>query len=348
MKTLAVKVPGSLLLTRELAKSAKLLWMILQFHAVSGTTPVSQRRLAARYHLARNTIASALNRLRQAGWLARQEPAGWVPLVSGEATRSYPTVTIPVELLRDGRVGMQAKVLYGSLQLTPGYGNSTGRCSYRELSRLTGVSLPTVRRAVRELVATGWLEVRQKNQLSPLHFTLANPEGQRWEREINAVKRRLDRAPYRGETVMREYLSLLVDSQEYDDNASPGFLVNPFTGEEMYYDRYYHYPQQVAFEFNGPQHYGPTAKYPDEESARKQQARDYLKRGISESRGIKLVVLHPEDLTLANIRRKIAGLLPLRHLEGYEPLITFLESASRDYRRKAAHWPRSRDRGRSA
>lgn len=339
MKPTMVRVPGSLLLNRDVPESAKVLWMILRLHEVTGSAPISQRRLAVRYHLARNTILSGLTRLGSAGWLVQREPGGWVarmpPGVEGDLTAS-----MPEQLLWDVQVATRAKVVYGSLQLTPGFENSSGRFTYAELAQLTGVSMAVVRHGIRGLVETGWLKMRQKNKISPIHFTLVNPESQRWEGEVGAAERRLTRAPFVGEALMREYLSLLIDSEEYDDDASPGFLVNPFTGEEMEFDRYY--PPKAAFEFNGPQHYGPTAKYEDEESVRKQQARDYMKRGICESRGITLVIIHPEDLTLKNMGRKVGDLLPRRNLDGHARLAAFLESVSGAYRRKAGHWSRRR------
>lgn len=47
------------------------------------------------------------------------------------------------------------------------------------------------------------------------------------------------------------------------------------------------------------------------------------------------MVLHPWDLTLAGLRQKVDGLLPFRDLDGHEPLVAFLEAASRGYRRNA-------------
>lgn len=41
-------------------------------------------------------------------------------------------------------------------------------------------------------------------------------------------------------------------------NASPGYLINPYTGERMQFDRYY--PPGVAIEFQGAQHDGPTKR----------------------------------------------------------------------------------------
>lgn len=48
-----------------------------------------------------------------------------------------------------------------------------------------------------------------------------------------------DRRGYRGQALMREFLSDLVASTDFLDDARPGFLINPFTGERMEYDRYY-------------------------------------------------------------------------------------------------------------
>lgn len=78
-----------------------------------------------------------------------------------------------------------------------------------------------------------------------------------------------------------------------------------------------------------------TARYANEAESWKQQGRDFIKMGICAARSISLLVLHPEDLTLALIRQKVAGLLPLRNLDGHEPLIAYLEAVSRAYRRKA-------------
>lgn len=101
----------------------------------------------------------------------------------------------------------------------------------------------------------------------------------------------------------------------------------------MQFDRYD--PPSVAFEFNGPQHYSPTARYPNPADSEKQRGRDYIRVGICATRGIHLLIVHPEDLTLAAMRQKAGGLLPLRPLAGHEPLMAYLEKVGRSYRRRA-------------
>jgi len=210
---------------------------------------------------------------------------------------------------------------------TTGFRSPTGQFTYAALSSLTGVSPNTVKEALRALQDHRWLQISQSHKHSPIHFALRNPAAQQREGEVALVGRRLEEASFMGEALMREYLSLIVESDEYGDNAAPGFLVNPLTGEKLQYDRYY--PPRVAFEFNGPQHYGPTAQYSQEADVSRQQGRDYIKMGISVTRGIRLVVVHPADQSVKAMRRKVDGVLPLADLDGHEPLIAYLEAARR-------------------
>jgi hypothetical protein len=127
---------------------------------------------------------------------------------------------------------------------------------------------------------------------------------------------------------MKELLSLLVDSNEFEDNARPGFLINPKTGERLELDRYY--TNVAAFEYNGASHFGTT------EQATDQQTRDLVKVGICALRQIPVVIIHSEDLSVAGMRAKVGRLLPPRDLAGHEPLVEFLEQKARRYRESGA------------
>jgi len=93
-------------------------------------------------------------------------------------------------------------------------------------------------------------------------------------------------------------------------------------------DRFYE--PLLAFEFNGAQHYRTTGRYTQAE-ADAQHFRDLIKAGICLYRGIHLVVIHPEDLSLQGLIKKIGGSAPLRSLDGQEPIIDLLETASLCY-----------------
>ena len=178
--------------------------------------------------------------------------------------------------------------------------------TYTQLAQVTGLDRRTVTKAIRCLSAAGWLTVTRGSHRRPVRCQLKDPRLAGSETELQKAKRRLQKATFAGEAIMREFLTLLVDSEEYEDDAAPGFLVNPLTGERLQLDRYY--PPSVAFEFNGPQHYGPTELYSAEE-AEKQRARDLIKMGLCAQRGIHLVIVHTEDLSLSGMKQKIGNLL---------------------------------------
>ncbi|HLN62544.1 MAG TPA: hypothetical protein VK464_13445, partial [Symbiobacteriaceae bacterium] len=278
-----VRVPAALLFDRELTSSAKLVWMLCQMHA--GASPPLASNLAAQSGLTTATVRAAL---AQVGTI--QVPAG-------------PSASLPGPLVTDPKVPPVAKVLYGILQ------SQNGEFTYPALSRLTGTGPNTLKRAVAALVQAEWLETEQRNRLASVSFTLRNPILARQQLEVELARRRLQRAPHKGEALMKEYLSLLVDSNEFEDNARPGFLINPKSRERLELDRFY--TNTAAFEYNGASHFGTT------EEAIDQQTRDMVKVGICALRQIPVVVIQSGDLSLAGMRAKIGRLLPLRDLAGH-------------------------------
>lgn len=336
MKANLVRVPVSILLDYELTASAKLVWLVLQLDAdMNASSLLSPTRLASRTGLSRPTVRRALTQLTALGWYTPPSP-------HHKATVRQPSgvqVVIPGELLANGSLHAQTRILYGVLQATPDYRNYRGQFRYSSLSAQTHQSPNTMRRCIRELAATDWLTIDQTNRTAPIVFSICNPVATKHEAMVNAARVRLHKAQYRGEALMREYLSLIVDSEQFQDNASPGFLVNPLTKELLQLDRFY--PDKIAFEFNGPQHYGPTERYSAEDVA-KQQVRDYIKIGICVTKRIPLVIIHAEDLNLQTMQQKIGHLLPLRDLGDQAPLINYLERKSMQYCKAAKRGWQSR------
>ena len=126
----------------------------------------------------------------------------------------------------------------------------------------------------------------------------------------------------------------MVALDQYEENASPDLLLNPYTAELMELDRYYP-SAAVAFEWGGDQHYEGTDLATFEETV-KQVGRDAMKAFICKARGIGLAIIHPEDLSLKAIEPKIPGRLPRRDLEGLEPLLAALEGLASEYRERTA------------
>ncbi|HHV54883.1 MAG TPA: hypothetical protein GXX55_05475 [Firmicutes bacterium] len=262
-------------------------------------------------------------------------------------------IPTPVDLVSSGITPI-AKVIYLALLsrcheraqvVTPGQGRTrtpaqvpaqvkTITVSQRKLARELGIERHTLCKHVRELVGQGWLSVEPAGAHST-RFTLCYPAlAERW-RELEQVQKRLDRAPHVGEALMKEWLTLLVDLSEYDDNARPGFLCNPTTGENLEYDRWYAACEggSVAFEFNGPQHYRVTGHFPDSEQVAQTRARDYIKKAISQDHGVTLITIHPEDLTFTGMLAKIeeAPQLPLRTVYLDDPVLNYIVDVSERY-----------------
>lgn len=223
-----VRVPISVLLDAELTASEKVVWMVLRLHPAAGPALAE-----AGSGLTRGTVLQGI--ARAAAY--RLTPGG-------------PQVGVPGALLAERAVGAQAKVLYGLLQVTPNFRGQTGQFTYPALCALTHLGPNTLKRAVADLVSGRWIRITQASRRRPIEFTLGSPELVRSRAEASGAEKRLNRARFGGEAIMQEYLSLLIDSDQFTDNARPGFLVSPLTGERLELDRFY--PQaKVAFEFHG-------------------------------------------------------------------------------------------------
>lgn len=311
MQSREIPVPVALLLEPSQTASAKVLSIAYLLDPIA-----DEAKLTVQTGLPRQTLQRVMGQVNR----EMHFPQG-------------PQVVLPRTLLSDPDVGAQAKVLYGLLQTVPQFAGGEGEFTYPALSTLTRFGPNTLKRALKELEASGWVVVTQRSRLSPIQFRLVNP----WPaiEEITAVQRRLRQRDNRGERIMKEYLSLLIDSNQFTDNARPGFLANPITHGLLEFDRYY--MPNWAFEFHGEQHDGPTESY-SQEVVDGQQLRDVIKAGICFYRGIQLVVIRAADLTLAKMSERIPAGLPRRSLKGQEDLIELVEEASFEYRAAGAGW----------
>jgi hypothetical protein len=241
------------------------------------------------------------------------------------------SVKIYTDLLFDKSLSVRARLFQGLLQLTPDFKEDDRQCSYLSLSKELNMGLKSVRNAVEKLVESGWLAIKQKNRLAPLFLTMRHPIREASEKLATRIQKNLNYAMHKGEGLMKAILTLTVASDKYTDNGKLGILINDETDSPMEFDRYY--PDfAIAFEFNGTQHYRPTDLY-NEETVRKQQARDRLKEMLSAKNGIKLITIQPQDLTVNSILQKIGDSLPLQDLRYSKETIKYLERLCAGYRK---------------
>ena len=202
--------------------------------------------------------------------------------------------------------------------------------SVSELARLAGVERNAASAACGELVRAGWMRL-VKSGKTVMPIAVVPPALQ--TEQIANLRKALAMAQHKGEFLMKRWLDLTIDSDDYVDNARPDFLSNPASGEALEFDRYY--MEGVAFEFNGPQHYGPTTAYPDERVFKETRMRDLLKAGLSHEQGVVLVTMTAQDLSLEGVLKKVPGRLRRAYVDRESPYVKALERVSADYRRKA-------------
>lgn len=338
-----VPVPARIVGDRSLPPVARYLYMVLLSQCTPG---VWQCRLSLPELLTQcgfgstNTLRGHLARLARAGWLSVEKAGGRRPARYHVRTprgrlSAEITVPVPASLIRLPSLSPAAKCLYAALlaHREPG----SRRCTARQPEVLGWAGLGsdhTVRDQAGQLRQAGWLRVHRSPGGTGTTYELLDPHRAAREHALERVRLRLAREAHKGEAVMKELLNVQVADDRFQDNARPGFLVNPLTGERLEFDRYY--LAGVAVEFNGRQHYGPTAAFPDPEEARLQRLRDLVKYALAAQQGIRVVVVHPEDLSFERLAAKLKGLLPLRELRKEDPVVRHLDRFSNAYARKAA------------
>ena len=343
----AVKVPCALLRTKKLTKSDKSLWIRLrvdEFHPRRRSQ--ASRKLAKRTRLARATVISGLRRATSAGWLvaAPDRIRGRKRWKTACPERPGGFVRIPVDLVRDvERVRPREILFYGYLQMLPSFNGLAGEFTWAELCKFTGLDMRTVKRSVRTLAETSWIDITQKDRFAPIRYRLQHADESRMAETARRIEKRLDRSQSVGEAIMHEALSLIVATDKCQEGARPDFLVNPATGEKLELDRYYP-NHNVAFEFNGRQHYSPTQRF-SRKDVLAQRKRDGLKRHICRRNAIEVIVVQAQDLTITKLLKKVGDLLPRRSLRIFKRTIRHLNQRAKGYQKAAWDAERAREIG---
>jgi len=203
--------------------------------------------------------------------------------------------------------------------------------SIAHLARLAKMSRTQAARVCNNLVALGWMVLKgSARRLRPVPLI---PHA--CQKEMASIlQEEYEMAPNRGEFLMKRHLDLLIHSDDYVDNARPRFLKNPMTTHPLEYDRYYR--QKIAFEFNGTQHHEVTPAYPSDKALQRTQTRDTLKRGLSDTAGVRLIVITPDDLDARILLGLIPPDLPRNPIDAHGPYYTALAEMSAVYRARAA------------
>lgn len=201
--------------------------------------------------------------------------------------------------------------------------------SVQDMASLINRCVRTVRNYAERLIDTGWAVEIDSDEPGMRRIAASMPT---YVEEFIAERMSDEKwqVVEAGQYLMLCILDIGINSLSYLDNARPAFLRNVLTQRKMEYDRYY-YAHKAAFEFDGPQHYTTTQRYPDTNQLAKQQARDNMKAGISVRQGIVLVEIRTEDLSFERVMRKAPANLPRRYVSPEGPLIQTITSMCEEY-----------------
>ncbi len=204
------------------------------------------------------------------------------------------------------------------------------RLSITEICLLSGLAdRATVIRHLHALAEAGWIAVTGRR---PHIYALHNPLREQLQNDAQQAVLRIQKSDWKGEAILRELLNLFVEDRDFIDNARPNFL-QISSGGTLEYDRYY-YKARVAFEFNGPQHYGSTERFPQFEQ---QQARDGIKIRRSVENGVHLIEVTRDDLEPERLLARIDHRLPLRRVPPDHPvLVAIMNELHRYWRLRRA------------
>lgn len=335
----AVSIPVDLVAASSLSTTSRYLYMAIASLCPpeSDSCRMSLRELAGASGIQdKRSLNRHLQQLVQHGWLSIAKVPGPYPSVYSLNSAGLPErlVDVPASLIQHRNLSPGAKCLYAMIQGCPRADEAGLVASQADLAKMMGLkSSDTVRSLVGELMREGWLVVSRGRGSRRYMYQPLDPHWALRESALRRVQIRIERELYKGEALMREMLNVAIADDRFQDNARPGFLINPLTDERLEFDRWY--PEAgVAFEFNGLQHYQPTMLYSDADAVRKQRARDLIKAAIAQQRGIHLIVVRPENVTFDWLTTRVAGLLPVRKLRFEDPVVGYLDRASRAYVRR--------------
>lgn len=230
-------------------------------------------------------------------------------------------IRVPRVLLENKTIGPLAKFVYLVAQVVQPK-------SILDLAAWSGVHRTEASKLCSALAREGWvIKAKDGRRVVPVPGVPYVVQ----EQMVRELHVGLSVAPHKGEFTMKKWLDYLVLPVECIDNARPAFLQSPDTGEPLEYDRYYP-SHKVAFEFQGPQHFGPTKVYANQDQFRQTRRRDVMKRGLSSENEVILVMITPDDLSLEGMLRKIPSVLPRAAIDPNSPYVRELERLSAEYR----------------
>ena len=207
-------------------------------------------------------------------------------------------------LILDKHLTNCAKLLFCFILIVRELAGGVCVTRFSELHKMFRLGFNTVKRGMVALQAGKWLYSRQENKHAPIRiwteFPLRKPlavfnamvnDGEQAEHTQSADGKADNRrqGTSLAERLVLGALTLIVNSDYYDDHYTPKFFPDWGPDHQMHFDRLYH-REVVAIEYNGLQHYQATEWF-DADVVAQQQWCDKFKSKICKINNVKLIVL---------------------------------------------------------
>lgn len=337
MRLRLVHVPDRLWADRTLPEGSKILWCFFSA-LIHVRTVFALSEICRAVGISLPSLHHYLDILQGAGWLMFERLSLRKIRVAIQIPEDKHYLILPSDILFDLRLPRGACWTWGTIF------RLGGRVTYQDLNQATGYGVKKLHRHMRALVAYRWLAggpERKANQTIYV-FRGANPHAVRRAAELRELERGLRLARETpgysgGQFIFAQLIRAMCPGVRVIENAELTGLVNMETGGRMHCDLLFP-DYNLAVEFHGHQHAGPTERYPDVEEFQALRKRDLLKRGLCQEMGLELVVAWPEDLSRDGIRRLLGHRLPFSDdLEERWHVIEFLDRKAAQYRRAAGN-----------
>lgn len=227
---------------------------------------------------------------------------------------------IPRELALDPTIPPLAKSLYIAMR-------HKCPCSLQTLSAASQIHRNVARGLVHLLADSGWavIDGTSNRKVVRISSPLEVQRATAWR-----LKEHRTIMPYVGEGLTKRVLDVGVDDDDYVDNARPWYLPNRDTGEPLEIDRLY-VGIAVGIEYGGIQHSEVTQLFPDPRKLAELRSRDARKAELCQSRGVTLVTIGEDDLSVERVLDMLPPQLARAHIDPNDLYIKTLNDLCGQY-----------------
>lgn len=329
-----LNIPDPVWANASLSEGAKILWCHMNMNRSRQET-YTYKRLRESVGICHNSITKYLRQLTECNLIEYKRDGSTIQYTIVVPEHSS-AISLPTDLLFASTIPHGAKWVWGVIR-------RLGQCgNYQLLCKLTSCCHESLLRYLDHLLTTNWIagNIRKQGRRFRVQARAVNPVEEKQRADIAHIEARLalaaSQAHYsKGQCLMALMVKAIAVPSEQLQNVKMTGLENNLTSGPLELDLYIP-AYKVALEFQGPQHDGPTERYPGAAAYKSRRQRDLSKKGICMEMRLMVVDVRAGDLEFGRLRKFLEGLVPLRECPDDERHVyEYLERVAAAYRRKS-------------